>query len=559
MLESLSPPEAPSKLVTATLRTLNQIADAVAQEKPWADSSDGPLRPTLSSAVCEHIYTKPVVESLADILAQPTRSNTAQQQISLAAKLITKTCREEGLRKLLLDAGVLDQLASKLAAMAAADGQSLTRESRHISRDELPVMYLSDMLEAIAAIVKDSHYNTARFCYSQPIQQLFGAAKDGTSNSYGYSVGAQQPPWDRLVPRLQTIQNRSDAYTKSWPALGSAGTMGATDSYTRLPSVDFSQPTSRTVVTEESENPLFIWLIFVARRGDGRTRLSACWLLALLKKFNDKWPLNDPSKITRERHLAYLVIPLVVNMIELVNPASDHGKKNASSSPQSREEHNFILENAPLVLAELVGGNKTLQNAAVDARIITLIVQALKKSFDPVTTSAKQLWSPRPSSPQIQDPMIDQPSSTLGNVGLGPEVLSAFKYRESALLALAALADTQDTFRKQIIESGAATFIIDSFVPYTETPSDPSSSIPNVPPSAKAGNPIAVLIAACKVTRSLSRSISVLRTSLIDHGIAMPAFDLLTHPNVKVQIAATEVITNLVLEVSPMRMVSPHP
>jgi hypothetical protein len=33
---------------------------------------------------------------------------------------------------------------------------------------------------------------------------------------------------------------------------------------------------------------------------------------------------------------------------------------------------------------------------------------------------------------------------------------------------------------------------------------------------------------------------------------------LLTHPSVKVQIAATEVITNLVLEVSPMRTVSRH-
>ena len=48
----------------------------------------------------------------------------------------------------------------------------------------------------------------------------------------------------------------------------------------------------------------------------------------------------------------------------------------------------------------------------------------------------------------------------------------------------------------------------------------------------------------------------MLRTSLIDHGIANPVFDLLTHQSVKVQIAATEVITNLVLEVSPMRTVS---
>jgi hypothetical protein len=67
-----------------------------------------------------------------------------------------------------------------------------------------------------------------------------------------------------------------------------------------------------------------------------------------------------------------------------------------------------------------------------------------------------------------------------------------------------------------------------------------------------------VLIAACKVTRSLSRSVSVLRTSLIDHGVAQPVYELLKHPSVEVQIAATEVITNLVLEMSPMRPVCLH-
>lgn len=43
---------------------------------------------------------------------------------------------------------------------------------------------------------------------------------------------------------------------------------------------------------------------------------------------------------------------------------------------------------------------------------------------------------------------------------------------------------------------------------------------------------------------------------MIDHGIAKPVFELLNHQSLKVQIAATEVITNLVLEVSPMRTVS---
>jgi hypothetical protein len=546
LVEALSPAEVPSKLLVATLRTLNQIADAVTQERPWIDPTDGPLHSSLKSNVYRILYARPVVESLAEILGQETRSAAAHQQMSLAAKLITKTCQDDGQRRLLLDAGILDLLATKLAAMASVDAQALTMESRQPSREEMPVMYLSDIIEAIAAIIESSNYNCARFIYSQPIQQLFGASKDD-----GYSNPGT--PWEKLTPRLQTIQNKSDAYAKSWPALGSFSAVGAVEGYNRL---DTLQPTSRTVITDESENALFIWLMFVARRGEGRTRLSACWLLALLKIFGDKWPLNDPSKTTRDRHFSYLIIPLVIKMIDEANEASDQARRNAPTNPQAREESRFLLARSPLVLAALVGNNKTLQNAAVDARVLLTLVQILKKSFDPVTTSSKPLWSPRPTSNNRPDPMVDQPSSTLGTPGLSAEVLHGFRCRESALLALAAMADTQDHLRKLVIEIGAATYILDSLVPYAEQIKDRSSSTNDAGSNSRTGNPVPVLVAACKVTRSLSRSVSVLRTSLIDHGIAQPSFDLLTHPNVKVQIAATEVITNLVLEVSPMRGVS---
>jgi hypothetical protein len=561
LLEAISPNETPSKLLVATLRTLNQITDAISQEKPWTDTSDGPLRSSLSIFVYEQIYTKAVIESLAEILAQTSSSSAVHQQISWTAKLIITTCREEDQRKLLLDAGILDLLATKLAAIAAVDEQSRRVEQKSAVGEELPLVYLPDILEAISAIIRDSHFNTARFLYSQPIQQLFGWPKSSTAGQQyeGYSTSSQTTSWDKLIPRLQTMQSKSDSYTKSWPALGSYTTAAGSDSYARLPSVENIQPnSSRTIITDESENPLFIWLMFVARRGEGRERLAACWLLALLKKFGEKWAMNDPSKTTRERHFSYLIIPLVVKMIQDANPTSDQIKKNASLSPQQKEENKFVLERSPLVLAELVTNNKALQNAAVDAKILPVLVQILKKSFDPVITLSKPLWQPRPASPQAREPIVDPASSALGRSGLSPEVIHAFKYRESALLALAAMADSQDGLRKLIIEIGAATHIIDSLVPYSEGSSDTSSSthVASRSTAVKDGNPVPVLIAACKVTRSLSRSISVLRTSLIDHGIAQPSFDLLTHPNVKVQVAATEVITNLVLEVSPMRTVS---
>jgi len=555
LLEALSPNETPSKLVVNTLRTLNQIVDAVAQEKPWWDSSM-----TLSHAVNERIYTKPVVDSLAEILAQTPRSRTIFQQISATAQLIIKTCHEEGQRKMLLDAGVLDLLTAKMVAIAAGDDPSGGSDLVHEKDFALPIAYLPDILEAISTIIKDSHYNTARFLYSQPIQNLFIWPKGRTTAFDTYTGSVQAAAWEKLIPRLQTLQSKSDPYAKSWPALGSYSATAA-ESYTRLPSMESIQQhtPNRNIITDESETPLFTWLIHVARRGEGRERLSACWLLALLKKFGEKWSLNDPSKSTRERHFSYLIVPLVVKMIEEANPTSDHAKKMSDASPLEKEESRFVLERSPLILAELVAGNKTLQNAAVDARILPLLIQILKKSFDPVTNSTKPLWQPKSLAPAVKDPMVDSASSILGAAGVSADVLHAFKYRESALLVLAAMGDSQDTLRKHIIEMGAATHLIDSLVPYRTGGSEPSASQTLSSTSAKDGNPEGVLIAACKVIRSLSRSVSVLRTSLIDHGVAQPCFDLLTHPSVKVQIASTEVITNLVLEVSPMRIVSTSP
>ncbi|KAJ0294681.1 hypothetical protein CBS470a_000590 [Colletotrichum nupharicola] len=49
--------------------------------------------------------------------------------------------------------------------------------------------------------------------------------------------------------------------------------------------------------------------------------------------------------------------------------------------------------------------------------------------------------------------------------------------------------------------------------------------------------------------RMLSRSVSILRTSLVDYAVAVPLYRFLRHPNVDVQIAATAAICNLVTEV----------
>ena len=189
-------------------------------------------------------------------------------------------------------------------------------DTKRSNREQLPRAYLSDILEAISAIIKDSHFYTARFLYSQSIQQLFGWPKERSAAVFEGSNISQSASWDKLIPRVQTMASKSDPYIKQWPALG-AYSSGAADDYSRLPSMESLQHTSsRSTISDESESPLFIWLMYIARGGEARERLSACWLLALLKKFGERWPLNDPSKATRERHFSYLVIPLVEKMID---------------------------------------------------------------------------------------------------------------------------------------------------------------------------------------------------------------------------------------------------
>ncbi|KAK5700202.1 hypothetical protein LTS12_028444, partial [Elasticomyces elasticus] len=142
------------------------------------------------------------------------------------------------------------------------------------------------------------------------------------------------------------------------------------------------------------------------------------------------------------------------------------------------------------------------------------------------------------------------PDCTLGPSGWSPIHCHVMRHRENILKALAALVPFKDEYRKAICENGVVPYIIDSLKPCSD---ELPTETPNAKNTVADGNPTPTLLAACGAVRMLTRSVSILRTSLIDAGVAPPLFVLIRHPDIEVKIAATSVICNLSMDFSPVK------
>jgi len=159
------------------------------------------------------------------------------------------------------------------------------------------------------------------------------------------------------------------------------------------------------------------------------------------------------------------------------------------------QEANPIREKAPQVLSNLVTENEDFQKAACDADAISTLAQFVKD----------------------------------------PTLAVSTKLRETSLMALAAICSLKEECRKQVID----TKILPSIV----------AALGHQDPGVRE--------AACQCTRSLSRSAKNLRTSLVDAGVALPLFRLLSDDSILVKVAACATLCNIVLEFSPMKKVRP--
>jgi hypothetical protein len=510
--------------------------------------------------------------------------------------LIIRVCLDERHQQGLANSGVLDALATRLASFVVAEGLVIPGAEILAQRDGLQEYFplaapsgakLAIILEAIAVIITDSKFRASQLLYSPSILAIFPMSQPtdfiatqnaraawNAFNAAGLSVRQSQlNAVDYLLPFVPLHQLKStSASASAFPPLGTSGSrenlapLGRANankyngasllSWSDPPGLDSGTASLDIITTdpEEPESPLIAYLILLLRHRTGMTRLMAASVLTVLYR-------AGLTHKTRETAIGLLVVPLLVQLLD--DPVGPLKGKDILRDEEDVLLQRAITERTPAILAMLITDSEYLQKAAFDAAVVGKLSKMLKISYDPVPETA----NPHPWSPagDEYEQGVDSPSPRLGRNGQSPLLVHKIKVRESTLKAIAALVPFKDDYRKAIVDQGVVPYIVESMSSAPGKPSPKSSDKPEkvLSPSpveeSKQGygiNPVNVLIAACGAVRALSRSVSVLRTTLIDSGVAEPVFRLLQHPDIEVQIAATATVCNLLTDVSPMREVS---
>ena len=307
-------------------------------------------------------------------------------------------------------------------------------------------------------------------------------------------------------------------------------------------------PGENLAPNDEDQTPLVHWLIEIVRAKSGITRLMAIWLIVIFYRSH-----VIPQRL--ERGLSMLILPALAQCFEKDLKVNDAEEFQHDTGPLSNTTRT-IIQRAPRILALFIAESTELQKSAADAHVIKKLSLLLKQSYDPIPAAQiRSVWKPNEATSQ-NDSLEDSQYSRIGPTGYHLLVLHTLQMRESALIALAAMASSEDDYRKAIIDNGVVPFVLESLKPADKPLA--SQITANDDSDIKLENPTSVLIAACTAGRALSRSVSALRTSLIDAGLADPIFQLLKHSDLEVKIAASAAVINLLLEFSPMRDVSSH-
>jgi armadillo repeat-containing protein 8 len=579
ILSNIIPSENHPQVVLTALRALNNIAEATDLTSPDSDDAD---------ALSETLFVPRYLEALCAILASDSTATVIQEQKYVVAGLVSRLCKGTQQQNALANAGILDGLATMLASFVVARGEVVPGAEIWAQSEGLAEMIpdaasrganLAIVLEAISAIIADSRYRTCILISSPSILAVFPYSEFsppvrenrtawtalemcGLSSLRSKNPGAM----DYLLPIVPVSQHKPLSsqfaqfplgYSMSRENLASNGRSTALFKFSWDPNRSDSASSNGDGMGDEPESPLIPWLIHLVRTSEGLERVMAASVVASLFKAG----FANPE---REVALGITVVPILCNLIKEHDKEWGTSQESAFVSPETALNW-AIAERTPAVLGRLIADSEYLQRAAYECGIMKVACKLLKDSYEPLPAqSAPRPWSPTPD--RGFDRSDGVATCRVGPPGPLPVYTHKIKLRESALKLIAAMITSKDEYRKALVEQEVVPYIVESL---SASPSKPKISKekscaereaddqgqPNAN-SPYGNNPISVIIAACHVLRVLGRSVSNLRTSLEDHGVAIPVFRLLKHPDAEVQIAACGVVINLVLEFSPMREVS---
>lgn len=515
-----------NSIVLAALRVVRDIAAAAEYASPSS--------PITLASLADSLFTDNHIESFYRILSQktPTIDNDAQTQ--MVACLIKNLCREERHQSLLVSSGILDALATKLASFIALNGQVLPR-AEILARDEhledyIPATALSrsslnGVLGAIASIIGESPYRACKLIYSPSILATLPLAEVNLTNNSTPTWGPMELPGIRPTKHMNF--QPMDLLLPYNPPQGINHTV-----ISKFPSNTTPRSLSEEHLAsngdadgEEAETPLIPMLIYAIRswRTRGGDVVGATAILTSLFKAGLAYK-------TRESDLGLLIIPVILNILTEANMSKLSDFNDWGYNVFSRL---LPVEEMPAILARLITDSELLQKAAFDCNAVKVLCRLLKESCGPPPPLPKSWsWSPHSRSQNSTDDL--PPECRLGEEGQHRHLAHRIKVRQNTLKALGALATYKDDYRKVIVEQDVIPCIVESLTP---TPD----------------NPVSVVLAACYTVRMLSRSVNILRTTLVDHGVTGPLCQLLRHRDVEVQVAASASVCNLVMDFSPMR------
>ncbi|SZF04957.1 unnamed protein product [Blumeria hordei] len=582
ILSNICPIKNTPQLVLASLRALSNLVDSISL------ASDPKALNT--STVAEGLFSRQHLVSLCQILSQTPSSALIATQISITASLISRICCEDRHQQNLANSGILNALSTKFASYIIS-AELIPSEKGHthlqgnvkekIHETKSLKIDLAGILEAIYVIISHSKLRSSQFIYSPsilalfPIPQLsdpFEMSKEplpcNTSSTSGLKTRlGPASKIDCLLPLMPYHQPKSSspstsAYPhfsgiKCYDDLSQSGRTAANKSKSSslLAWGDKEiNPATHTAISnrfEEYESPIIPFLIMMIRMRSHLERLMSSAILAVLHRVG-------LTHTKREVDIGLTIVPVLAQMMgesPIVNTENE-----SLESVELTKVDRVIKEISPSVLAMFITDSEHLQKSAFDAGVIAKFSSLLRSSYEPVSKSNIFLtWYPHASEDNETD---EFKANRLSNDIQCPLLAHKIKVRESTLRAIAALVPFKDEYRKSVVDQGLMPYIVESMSPNAGKPSQnfngkvdkiEKETNDKIIDDCYGKNPVKVLIAACGTVRALSRSVSVLRTTLIDNGVAEPVFRLLQHPDIEVQIAATATVINLLTDVSPMR------